>query len=304
MNISITISTDDNYCMHASSLVLSILENSNPVDFYKFYIFYSTSGLSSKNIEKLHKIFEEFNCELIFKELKDIFTKFKCDTKHLNSAAYYRLISLDRIPEKRVIYLDIDTIVESDMRELYNFDLEGKAVGAVSDYIVGVRGNEDYFNSGVLLVDLDKWKSQNYSKKSLDYLEKNAKKLKFADQDALTHVFYGKWKKLPLRFNRQKIIHEFSNSEMKLSKKEYDKLLKFPSIIHYTGPRKPWHFKYVFPDKKNYIKYIEKTPWKNEINKDISIKSGIFFVLRWLVYKLRLRNFLEKSKLARLTRYF
>jgi len=97
-----------------------------------------------------------------------------------------------------------------------------------------------------------------------------------------------------LEYNRQKILFDFRSSAFHIPLKQYKSLLKTPSIIHYTGRIKPWHFRYVFPDKKEYIKYLKMSPYADKINKDFSIKNIGFFILRWLVYKLKIRGYLGR----------
>ena len=290
MDINITMSTDDNYCMHASSLIMSIMENAGE-DYYKFYIFHSETGLSKKNRGYLKSYFKNKNCSLIFKTIgKNVFSNIKCVIEHVSEAANYRIASFDMIPEDRVIYLDLDMIVLSDIKELFNFKLKGSPVGAVQDYIFGLSEKKSYFNSGVLLVDLKKWRDGGYSKKVIDYLYENDGMLSLMDQDALNYVLKDKWIKLPLKFNRQKILYEMKGKDMGITEELRKELINKPVIIHYTGPIKPWHFRYVFPDKKKYLKYIRKTKWKNEINKDFSFKNCLFFLCRYMTYVLMLRR--------------
>lgn len=298
MNINLTMSTDDNYCMHTCSLIMSILKNSDE-DYYKFYIFYSNSGLSKKNRDYLAHYFQNYNCALIFKEInRKIFSDLTCSIDHISEAANYRIISFDMIPEKRVIYLDIDMIVLSNLRELFNFNIKDFPVGAVSDYALGLFDKKQYFNSGMLLVDLQKWKAKKYSKKLIDYLKKNDGLLNYPDQDALNHILKNKWLNLPLKFNRQKIIYELNERDLGIKESSLKDLRKRPAIIHYTGPIKPWHFRYVFPDKREYVKYIKKTKWKNQVNKDLSVKNCLFFFFRYLVYMLMLRRLFEKKLIS------
>jgi len=270
MEINITMSTDDNYCMHACSLIMSILENSGK-DYYKFYIFYSNSGLSKRNRDYLIKFFKDNNCKLIFKEIdKEIFSGLTCPIAHISEAANYRIASFEMIPEDRVIYLDLDMIVLSDIKKLFNFKIGNSVLGAVSDYAMGLFSRRKYFNSGMLLVDLKKWREQKYSEKVISYMRNNDGLLGCPDQDALNYVLKNDWVSLPLKFNRQKIVYELKAKDMSISKSLRKELLNKPAIIHYTGPIKPWHFRYVFPDKSKYIKNIKKTKWKNEINKEIA----------------------------------
>lgn len=293
MSINISIAIDDGYCMHASSMILSMLECGSE-EKYRIYVFYSSSGLSNQNISYLKESLDQSNCRLVFMVLKENpFVQLKGALGKISEAAYYRIISFDLIPEKRVIYLDVDTIVLSNLKELFNFNLQKSSIGAVQDYILGLFNKKDYFNSGVLLVDLDKWKKEQYSKKVIHYIKANNGKLVYPDQDALNEILKDNWIKLPLRFNRQKIIYELNEHDLGIKKSLRKELINSPSIIHYTGLTKPWHIKYVFPDKGNYVKYIKRTKWKNQINKDRGLKSSLFYIFRYFTYKTMLRRRFE-----------
>jgi len=290
--INVTMSTDDNYCGHMCALMKSILKNSNRK--YNFYIFYTKKDLNESNRKLVSNLFSSYDCKISFKEIDGkIFEKSILNDEYISSATYFRLMSFNKINKDRVIYLDLDIIVMGDLGELYDSNLRGHTLGAVPDYILGLKDKKEYFNAGVLLIDLNKWKEENYTKKCLSYLQNNGHNLRYADQDILNEIFKGEWKSLPLKFNRQKIIWDYGPKTFGISKKEYDKLIKYPGIIHYTGPVKPWSFKYVFPDKKYYLKYLSKTPWREEVNKDISIKNILFFLARWIMYKLKIRDYVE-----------
>lgn len=293
MKIDVVVAFDDNYCMHAYTLFLSILENSKK-NFYNFYIFYSDSQLSEKNKKLLGAFFKEYSCKLIFEKVEEkVFEELSYAMKYLSVATYYRLVAFDKLPGKRVIYLDMDIIVNCDLEKFYNIDLGTHTIGAIQDYIFGLKAKGDYFNAGVLLVDLEKWRENKYSKKCIDVGMKKSADFRYADQDTLNEVFKNSWQHLPLKYNRQKILFDFRSSDFHISSVRYRSLLSAPAIIHYTGRIKPWHFRYVFPDKKYYTKYLKKTPLEKNVNKDFSVKSIGFFVLRWFVFKLKLRKSLN-----------
>jgi lipopolysaccharide biosynthesis glycosyltransferase len=279
--------------MHACSMILSVMEYSDN-EKYKIYVCYSPSGLSKQNIGSLKESVKHCNCLLVFIKLKDnLFSELDSPLGHISEAAYYRIASFDLIPEKRVIYLDVDTIVMTNLKELFNFNLQNSPIGAVQDYVLGLFSKKDYFNSGVLLVDLEKWRKEQYSKKVIHYIKANNGKLVYPDQDALNQILKDNWLQLPLKYNRQKIIHELNERDLGIKKSLREELIYRPSIIHYTGIIKPWHFRYVFPDKVEYAKHIKKTKWYNDIDKDFSLKSIIFFVFKYITYKTMMRRRFE-----------
>lgn len=85
---------------------------------------------------------------------------------HITQAMYYRYLFADMLPKTvtRLIYLDADIICKGNILPLWQTDLQGKVLGAVRDWgeakscdRIGLK-NGRYFNSGVLLLDLTKWR--------------------------------------------------------------------------------------------------------------------------------------------------
>lgn len=121
------------------------------------------------------------------------------------------------LKEDKVIYLDVDTIVTGDISELWNTDV-------VDNYIAAVPEHDEYYNSGVMLMNLDYMRKHNSSEALSKFL--NSRMYTYPDQEAINHVFKGKIKMLPGKFNAWSI-----------TKDPYAK----PFVIrHFTGITKPW----------------------------------------------------------------
>ena len=116
---------------------------------------------------------------------------------HITQAMYYRYLFVDLLPKsvKRLIYLDADIICKDDILPLWHTDLQGRVLGAVRDWgedrscgRIGLK-NGRYFNSGVLLMDLVKWRQQKLTQKLFRWLEQVGNtKILWGDQDALNGV--------------------------------------------------------------------------------------------------------------------
>ncbi len=87
------------------------------------------------------------------------------------------------------------------MHELWQTNLEGNVIAAVEDAgfhdrleKMGItKENEKYFNSGMMLIDLVRWRAKSITQKVLDYINQNPEKLRFHDQDALNAILYNDW---------------------------------------------------------------------------------------------------------------
>jgi len=171
-----------------------------------------------------------------------------CSTRpYISKATYTRLLLADLVDHsvERVLYVDADVLVLHDLNGLWNTDLEGCAIGAVIDtdsadhssrlwhdaFRSGtMQSAPQYFNAGVLLVDLVRWREDQITYKALRYMRENPD-TPLADQDALNFACTGHWKMLHPQWNCQ--IHPACG---------YAALppAQRPSIVHFAGKWKPW----------------------------------------------------------------
>lgn len=162
---------------------------------------------------------------------------------HVTTMTYARLL-LPRIlpPEtRRAIYLDCDILVCSDLSYLAEADLGDATIGAVMDPIdalikqddpkaEGLPRVEKYFNAGVLVIDMERWRHRGVSERAHEYLIGNPE-TPFWDQDALNVACDGSWVALDEAWNFQRHLtlplHEARRTVA-------------PRIIHYISSTKPW----------------------------------------------------------------
>ena len=108
----------------------------------------------------------------------------------------------DRLPlPDQVLYLDADTVIAGDLGELWDTDVSKKEFAAVLDYYGKIFMGIGYFNSGVLLLNLDMIRNTGLFGRAIGKLEK--RRLFLPDQTAL-YMTARKIKYLPRRFNEQK----------------------------------------------------------------------------------------------------
>lgn len=195
---------------------------------------------------------------------------------HITIASYYRLFLAELLPNNidKVIYLDGDIIVRHSLLEIYNTNLENKAVAVVTDMDEGsikkynylrYKQSLGYFNAGVLLINLKYWREYNLLNEFIDFATKYPECIKFHDQDVLNFVLKENKIKLPLKYNVQDgFFRKIQNISW-----EYEDDLKEainnPVIVHFTcGNNKPWNKGCNVPYKEEFFKYRNLTKWKNE----------------------------------------
>lgn len=251
IHIDVAFTIDNNYPIFTMILINSILANSK--DDYTFWVV--ENNITDKNKVEMKKFVEtekhqklEFvniDTKILDKE-NDLFSF----SNYITSIAFARILLPELLPNSvhKVIYLDSDMLVTEDLRLLYQTPLDGKIAGMVMNVVQDNNSlnlytfKNGYYNSGMILMDLDMCRKENSSKQMLEFLRsnkekfvfdennKNALKWLYPDQDLINIVWDGKIKKLPTKWNNQ-CIRGVSMEDIMLN-----------GIIHYIGPSKPWDF--------------------------------------------------------------
>ncbi len=267
--IPIFFAVDDGYIPFLAVSLKSVIDNASEENEYKIKILYT--NVSEKNMEKIKK-YENKNVDIEFvnvkKQLEEI--KGKLYTRnYFSNTTYYRLFIPEMYPEyKKAVYIDSDTVCLTDIANLYNIDIgdnliAGTPDGAVQaidifkDYVervVGVSNYNNYFNAGIIVMNLEGLRKYKFQEKFIYMLEK----IKFEvaqDQDYMNRLCKGRVKLLDFSWNRMPVMGKQEGAI---------------NIIHYNLGAKPWYFDNVLY-QEYFWKYAEKTEFYNEI-KEIGAK--------------------------------
>ena len=244
MDILFTI--DNDYVPHLSVTITSILKN-NKGERFSFHIISNSITDTNKNL--LIKIFKREKINFIFYK----FTEKESDfivSGHASSANYYRLFLTKYLPHdiSKILYLDSDLININSLDPFWNIDIKDFALAAVktNNHIrakeLGLQ-HDNYFNSGVMLINVEYWRKENAFSKFLQFIKDHPKKIKFWDQDVLNYIFQNKVLFIPDKYNQPK----------------NEKITKNTVILHFTGKLKPWHIHYPHINRKYYINFALQT---------------------------------------------
>lgn len=250
-SINILCSCDERYAAYCGIMLTSALETcrGSHLDIYIL-----VSGLSQQSIERFHKLEGLYDCSvsLIEPSAAAFEGAIVREGDHVTTAAYYRVACADLLPKEvtRVIYFDCDIIVNTDLRELWDTPLDGAPCGVVADsfYVEGRKRLEistDYFNSGMMLIDVDAFRRLGVSEACFNLLKSDSDRIKFHDQDLLNIVIGEMALRLPLRWNMLtaflRVDHagQFISPEMD---EEIAREAKHPTrlVVHYEYLPKPW----------------------------------------------------------------
>ena len=243
--IPIFFTIDDGYAPYLHVALISLIENASEDRKYKIIVVYQE--LNEENRNNLAALVNNHqNFEIEFKYMKqslDMITdriENRLRSDYFTMTIYFRIFIPDMYPEyDKAIYIDSDIVVPGDISELYDTDMHNNLIGVVKDgsvndvaelqrYMTESLGLKlgDYFNSGMLLMNMKELRNVKLAEHFLYLLNKYHFDCVAPDQDYLNSMCYGKieyldscWDAMPNR-NKPEI--------------------KNPKIIHYNLFDKPW----------------------------------------------------------------
>lgn len=259
--INVVFITDDNYALPTGIALESLF--CHRATHIHYHIYMICDGVSPSHKEKfLSKNTSQFSVILTDMSEKEKFQGIEQGVAYVTLTALYKFMLAEIFQDlDKIIYLDGDTLILTDLVDLYETDLTGFYVGAVPDMVMNQRiatkreknlpFAKTYFNSGVMLLNLDLMRRDNTSEALIEY-KKNGVNF-FMDQDALNVVLGEKKKDLHPKYNDIRMVHKY------FSKPEIADFFQIPleeigehqfngeNIIHCSSREKPW---------KNDIYYI------------------------------------------------
>ncbi len=261
--INICFASDNNYSKYMGVAIASILKNKDATDIINIYVL--DGGISDERKAEIAKLstIAPFNIKYLSVKTDDFANLPMCGTKHLTPAAYYRLTMASQLQNlDKVLYLDCDLIVQTSLYELYKTNLANNYIAGVIDILYEDNADrlnlDKYVNSGVLLMNLAKWRKDDIENKFWKYIEKYNDKIVWHDQDVINIVCQKGIEYLDQRWNTQITTYPGGKSY------EYRKIGNKGFIMHFVSDKKPWKGKYDHFDKY-YYQYIKITPWEKDI---------------------------------------
>ena len=230
MRKSIVLAADNAYLIPLETTIKSVLYHNTEVDFYIL-----NSDIAPEWFKLLERKMEVVNSTIHNVHLaKELFEGYKTGP-HLNYASYFRFFATKVVDSDRVLYLDSDIIVTRDLSPLFRIDLNGYYLGAVDD-IYAYEERTSGFNSGVLLMDVAKWKEYSITNSLLKLAAEHNQAVHLGDQSILNSYFENNWMPLDKTYNYMVGADTFHLNQ------ECERLDDNPpAIVHYASHDKPWN---------------------------------------------------------------
>jgi lipopolysaccharide biosynthesis glycosyltransferase len=195
------------------------------------------------------------------------------------TASLFRLRMGTLLPQsiERVIFLDADVVVRRPLDELWETDLDGCALAAVRDSMVlwagglegfpwqelGIAPDVPYFNAGVMVIDMDRWRTQRIGERALELLSRH--RFPFGDQCALNAALSGQSAQIAPQWNLQSgtFSGECPLACVVESQAALASAVDDPAIVHFTHSlvRKPWQYNCTHPYRDLWFEYLDLTNW-------------------------------------------
>ncbi len=283
MRLNVLYQFNEKYAPFAGVSVTSLFENNKGME--EITVFVLGEGLSEDSRRKFKELSAAYGRRVIFKDTSGLIEDMKAwgiPSYRGSCAANMRLflpLILDREIE-RILYLDADTVVNGSLEELVEMKMDDFALGMVMDSLgenhkktLGFSENEPYYNSGVILFQLDNWRMCRCTERIIDHIRQGNTNYSAPDQDLLNVVCKKNIMALRAKYNVQPVHLAFTardyfryyNKKAYYSEKELTDLKTQAVIYHFFRflGEFPWNKNNRHPDNDLFDKYLALSPWKD-----------------------------------------
>ncbi|WP_196593525.1 glycosyltransferase family 8 protein [Pectinatus sottacetonis] len=296
--IHIALGVNNKYFPYAGVLMTSILLNSFK-EHIVFHVAFSEkpSKINKEKKDKFNLIYN--NANIIIYDLSEQIDKLPnlsiYTSKRFDKSILLRILLPDVIDKdiKKLLYLDADILCIGNIKELWQIDIENFILGACPykkkhgpEQIKRLGLNTNlYFNSGVLLINMEKWRVKNITDIIIDCYNKFYEFFLLPDQDAINVVLQNNIYCLPYKFNRMTAPNDPT----------LDLCEKGDILIHFVNEAKPWIDGNTIKFDKMYKLYVSQSLW-NDI--EFIIPDSVELMI------LAGRNYEEKKDYKKATYYY
>ena len=163
-------------------------------------------------------------------------------------------------------------VADFDINELYSIDMDGKPLAAIQEkcmaymkqfiihcFYLGLN-HKTYFNSGMLIMDLNYFRENNITELLFNSLNANQDKIICPDQDILNIIFANKYKKLDYKYNVLTSLQQLLKNNNDDDIKAFENI----KIYHFAGEQKPWNTTVAYEEK--WFEYANKVIDKKDLD--------------------------------------
>lgn len=270
--LDVACAVEGRYVPHSAAMLLSVLDGGRGHEVRIHYL--HGPGFPRRARDRLAAMVAAAGGSIAFVEVADERVAGLPDAGYFTKAMWYRTFLPDLLPGvARVLYLDVDTLALDEIAPLWDVEFGDGLVAAVTNVFepwgerwpveLGLAGPTSYFNSGVLMMNLDGMRAEHVAERLRRHAIDHADDLYWPDQDALNVILDGRRVALHPRWNvmnnvmlRERAVEVFGGDEIHEARTS-------PAIRHFEGPSvaKPWHYGSRMAHRERYFEYRRRTPW-------------------------------------------
>jgi lipopolysaccharide biosynthesis glycosyltransferase len=261
-----------NYVPHSAAMLHSLLAHRGNAHVRIHYL--HDPRLSPLSADRLARMVTDAGGEISFILIADDLVEDLPVLGEFTLATWFRTFLPDLLSDvERVVYLDVDTIVLDSLDPLWQTDLQGQEVAAVTNVFepehahrpaaLGLPASQEYFNAGVLLMNLAEMRRRGSGRAIREYGTVHAAEVQWPDQDALNVILGARRLPLHPRWNCMNSVLHFAAAEEVFGREMVEEARARPAIRHFEGPagNKPWHFMCDRELARPYAVHRRQTPW-------------------------------------------
>ena len=293
-DINVLYLSDNNYAVFAGVSITSLFENNRHFDSITVYII--DDNIAPDNKEKYRATAEKYGRRVVFLDLSEGIRKLESigAPKYRNSyTTYLKLFTFNLLPPevKRIFFIDSDALVVGKLDGIVDYDMKGEPIAAVrdalcSDYKVslGIDAGHPWFNMGVMLVDVEKWREMDCENRVIEQMKKRCAYVA-VDQDLLNLSMHGHIQTLHPRYNATPHHYVYDHKQfMKCfpqtcfyDEKTIAESRAEPVIHHFERfiGESPWHKNTTHPYTKEFDHYLSLSLWKDYQKQPAALSSTL-----------------------------
>nr|WP_294524628.1 glycosyltransferase family 8 protein [uncultured Rhodopila sp.] len=274
---------NDAYAMPLSVMLLSMERNMLQSAAVVAHVAYRR--LSDRSIQMIERTVQDTSVSISWIPVDELPFSGAKIWGHVSLESYFRLCMGDFIPRKvcKVLYLDADLVFLGSVNELWATPLGRHTVLAAHDvsefsgYVsspmavknfraLGIPANQRYFNAGVMVVDLIKWRKDKVLDLCNRYMQRFSKDINYWDQDVLNAVLWNACGEIDYRWNvaAGAVIDYPNMASPPFDSLSFAKMIDEAKIYHFSTSEKPWHLNYDHPRRELFLSYFQETPWVHD----------------------------------------
>lgn len=293
--VVIVTACDDNYVRGVAAAMRSAIDSLPPER--EARIFVLDGGITDESKAKLLKSWKREGVSVAWlapdlNAIRDMPV-----SQHISLSTYLRILLAELVPEEidRAIYLDADTLTLRNLENLWSVPLDGHYCAATQDAFVpyidpaialthpvhamtlprtdprpipnyeelGLNPRAPYFNAGIMLVNVARWRKDQVARRAFECLRDNAGKVRWWDQYALNTLFSEQWKIVDPRWNQNSHVHRIPTWELShYTEAELELLRREPWIVHFDYKPKPWDLESRHPFRKAFFRSLDRTVFR------------------------------------------